>query len=501
MKKITLCSMLALFTGLLVAQSVKTDSTFGLNGLVITNMDDSYGNPYGSNIALLPNGEVVTIGIMIDSSYLPAIQKFGNNGALDSSFTQIFPQLSDYNLGVSAQLDGKLLVTGYEPSSPFLGSVSRLNTDGSIDKTFANDGSASLLVENFDNIIPMEISTGKIVVYGDENLPNQDISVFTTRLHSNGTIDTTFGENGYFRFGLPNYYLLVSDALEQPDGKLLIAGMAHWDLFMFRLHPDGTLDLSFGTDGYLIDPMPNGGEAYSLAFQSDGKIVVCGYGTPSYKPIVARYHPNGSRDSTFGVQGVLYFTEIEEYTEGIGIEVLPNGKTLVGISSFYGKNFYIAQLLPSGERDTTFGINGVYEYVNTNFRARAMSLSANMLAVSGREESSSTYHKIILLRFLLDLNVGTLNPKEPAENTLWAYPNPIAEQFTLQFGLTQKEQVSILLFDMNGKRVESFVHNQFFEQGDHNITLNAAGHIPAGNYVLSLEVAGKKMSSIQVFKK
>ena len=83
MKKVTLCSMLALFTGLLVAQSVKTDSTFGLNGLVITNMDDSYGNPYGSNIALLPNGEVVTIGIMIDSSYLPAVQKFGNNGTLD----------------------------------------------------------------------------------------------------------------------------------------------------------------------------------------------------------------------------------------------------------------------------------------------------------------------------------------------------------------------------------------------------------------------------------
>ncbi len=502
MKKITLCSLFTFFVGFLVAQSVALDSTFGVNGQVTTHMYDSYGNPYGNNIVLESNGEVLIIGTVIDSNnWLPVLEKFGNNGVIDPSFIQNFPTLSEYNLGVSAQLDGKFLVTGEEPSSPFNGAVFRLNADGMMDATFGNDGFSSLLVRVFDNIIPMELSTGKIVVFGDENIPNADISVFATRLHASGVVDNTFGEDGYFRFGLSDKYLLISAGLEQPDGKLLFAGMAHWDLFMIRLHPDGTIDLSFGTDGYLIDPMPNGGEAYSLALQPDGKIVVCGYADPSYQAIVARYHPNGSRDTTFGDQGVVYFTDIEEPTEGIGIEVLPSGKTLVGISNYYGKNFYIAQLLPSGARDTAFGVNGVFEYINNDFRARSMSLKANMLAVSGREESSSGYHKMVLLRFLLDLNVGTINPANPTDPTLWIYPNPIAEQFNLQFALTQKAPVSIQLFDVQGKMVQTLVQNQSFESGEHILNLNCPEQLPSGNYVLTLEVAGEKRTSVQVFKR
>ncbi|MBC7776913.1 MAG: T9SS type A sorting domain-containing protein [Phycisphaerae bacterium] len=500
MKKVALCLTLAIISSFLSAQSVILDSAFGVNGKVATNMTDSYGNPYGNNVVLLPNGEVVAIGAVVESTFLAAVEKFENNGALDSSFTQIFPQLSEYNYGLSAQLDGKLLVTGYESSSPFHGSVFRLNADGRKDTTFGTGGLSSLLVNIFDNIIPMEVSTGKIVVFGDEDIPGAGIRVFAARLHLNGEADTSFGENGYFRFDLPNKYLLITAGLEQPDGKLLFAGMAHWELFMIRLNQDGTRDLSFGTDGYLIDPMPSGGEAYGLALQPDGKMVVCGYGDPSYQPIVARYHPNGSLDTSFGDQGIVYYTDIPEDTEGIGIEVLPNGKTIVGISSFYGKNFYIAQLLPNGARDTTFGENGVFEYANSDFRARAMSLRANMLAVSGREESSSGIHKILLLRFLLDLNVGTINPAT-AEPSLWVYPNPIAERFNLKFGLTQKEQVSIRLFDMNGKEVQSFVQTQSFEAGEHEINLFCADHLSTGNYVLTVQIDGKKVSNIQIMKK
>ncbi|MDO8368340.1 MAG: T9SS type A sorting domain-containing protein, partial [Saprospiraceae bacterium] len=210
---------------------------------------------------------------------------------------------------------------------------------------------------------------------------------------------------------------------------------------------------------------------------------------------------NGTRDTTFGDQGVVYFTEIEDPTEGIGIKVLPNGKTLVGISSFYGKNFYIAQLLPGGVRDSTFGVNGVYKHLNKDFRARTMTLTANMLTVSGREESNSSYNKILLLRFLLDLSVGTFNPENAADPTLWIYPNPISEQFTLEFGLTQQAQVSVQLFDLQGKLVQSLVQNQSFEQGEHALGLHCPGHLPAGNYILTLEVASKKMTSVQVVKK
>ncbi|MDO8368954.1 MAG: hypothetical protein Q7T20_19310, partial [Saprospiraceae bacterium] len=273
MKKLTLCLLLAGLASFLEAQSVMVDSTFGLNGQVATQLTDQYGNPYGQNIALLPNGAVVTIGVKADSSNLPTVEKFGNNGALDPGFTQTFPSFWYYNFGVSAQMDGKLLVTGAETAFPHYGLVARLDADGTIDTAFGIDGFSTLLADPFDNIVPMELSTGKILVFGDEDIPTAGIRVFATQLHSNGVTDTTFAEGGYFRFDLPDKYLLISAALEQPDGKILLAGMAHWDLFMIRLHPDGTLDLSYGTNGYLIDPMPNGGEAYDLALQPDGKIL------------------------------------------------------------------------------------------------------------------------------------------------------------------------------------------------------------------------------------
>jgi len=294
---------------------------------------------------------------------------------------------------------------------------------------------------------------------------------------------------------------LITDGVEQPDGKLVFAGMADWNLFMIRIHPEGTIDHSFGTDGYVIDPMPTGGEAYSLALQPDGKIVACGYAIPSNSPVVARYHPNGSRDTTYGDQGVVYFTDIAGLTEGIGIEVLPNGKTLVGISNFSGKNFYFAQLLPNGARDSTFGVNGFYEYVNNDFRARTMSLMGNMIAVSGRKESFPSNNRILLLRFLLDLSVGTFNPKIAADPSLWIYPNPISEQFTLQFGLVEPAPVSVQLLDMQGKLMQYLVQNQSFEQGEHTLDLSCPSTLPAGNYVLTLEVAGKKMTSVQIMKK
>lgn len=500
MKKIALCSLLTCFSSFLSAQSVTLDSTFGVNGQVNTDLYDPYGNPYGNNIVLLPNGEVTVIGLVLDSTALPVVAKFGADGVLDSSFMQILPNLGDRSSGLADQSDGKFLATGIESASPYRGLIYRINPEGALDPTFGSGGVSMLSVDVFDNIIPMELSTGKTLVYGDEDMLNAGIRLFASRLHANGEVDTDFGENGYFRFDLGDQKVLITAAIEQPDGKILFAGMASWNLFLLRMHPNGTIDLSFGTEGYLIDPMPSGGEAYGIALQPDGKIVACGYGDPSFQPIVVRYHPNGSRDTTFGDQGVVYFSEIGDPTEGIGIEVLPNGKIISGISSFYANNFYLAQLLPSGERDSSFGINGVYEYLNNDFRARAMSRSANLLAVSGREEANAGFNKIVLLRFLLDLNVGTLNPAEP-DPTLWVYPNPIMEQFTLEFGLEQQEQVSVYLTDIQGKLVQNLIQNKPFEPGKHTLTLSCPSHLPAGNYVLSLDVAGKKMVSVQVTKK
>ena len=58
MKGIRLGLMLACNSCLLMAQSIQSDATFGINGRVETDLIDQNLNPYGYNLALLPDEAV-----------------------------------------------------------------------------------------------------------------------------------------------------------------------------------------------------------------------------------------------------------------------------------------------------------------------------------------------------------------------------------------------------------------------------------------------------------
>jgi uncharacterized delta-60 repeat protein len=134
---------------------------------------------------------------------------------------------------------------------------------------------------------------------------------------SSGTLDSSFDGDGRvttdFFGGYADAYALVV----QPDGKLVAAGSAingsSVDFALARYHPDGSLDASFGSDGLVTTDFFGGYDnAYALALQPDGKLVVAGsaYIGPSYSGsdydfALARYHPDGSLDANFDGDGKL----------------------------------------------------------------------------------------------------------------------------------------------------------------------------------------------------
>ena len=66
----------------------------------------------------------------------------------------------------------------------------------------------------------------------------------------------------------------------------------------------GTLDLSFGNNGIVTNVISFG--YYAVKVQQDDKIVTCGYVRNSNDDyLIARYKPNGTPDSTFGVNGFV----------------------------------------------------------------------------------------------------------------------------------------------------------------------------------------------------
>src|SRR5262249_20714550 len=130
------------------------------------------------------------------------------------------------------------------------------------------------------------------------------------RYNADGSLDATFGGDGrdVTPVGLADS---VQGIVGPPDGDnnpggRVYDGVSAVDFALARYNADGSLDASFGVGGKVVthvDPLYNE-RAYSVAVQTDGRIVVVGTvdlsGGSSGQIAVARYDPNGALDASFG---------------------------------------------------------------------------------------------------------------------------------------------------------------------------------------------------------
>src|SRR5205823_1660150 len=126
--------------------------------------------------------------------------------------------------------------------------------------------------------------------------------------NADGSLDSSFGNNGLvitdFGFDSQAFALAV-----QTDGKIVVAGYtftggSQYDFALARYNTDGSLDTTFGTNGEVVTDFGTGGdEALAVVIDADGKIVVAGYtftGDSQYDFALARYNADGSLDTSFG---------------------------------------------------------------------------------------------------------------------------------------------------------------------------------------------------------
>ena len=106
--------------------------------------------------------------------------------------------------------------------------------------------------------------------------------------------------------------------------------------------------------------------AYSLAIQSDGKIILGGYSDDGSqkKAALVRYNSNGTIDSSFGTSGKALTSF--ELTQSSEIKVLKihalTGNIIVGGNTVISTNKakpVIARYKSSGILDTTFNTTGI----------------------------------------------------------------------------------------------------------------------------------------------
>jgi len=150
---------------------------------------------------------------------------------------------------------------------------------------------------------------GKIVLSGFATNRINEVSVL--RLNEDGTPDPTFGQEGMASSLLYSSVMASSLAL-QADGKIVLGGQIWtgtcYEFMLIRYSDKGLIDATFGDSGLVITGFPHKSSiANSVAIQADGKIVLAGYAYSNLNEFddfaLARYHPDGSPDSTFDHDG------------------------------------------------------------------------------------------------------------------------------------------------------------------------------------------------------
>ncbi|MDQ3573320.1 MAG: endonuclease/exonuclease/phosphatase family protein [Actinomycetota bacterium] len=376
-------------------------------------------------VAIQADGKIVVAGEASDDF---AVARYNPDGSLDTTFggdglvTTDYSGAGDAGNAVAIQADGRIVVAGSASrgGDNWDFAVARYNPDGSLDTTFGGDG---LVTTDYSgagdtgNAVAIQ-ADGRIVVAGSANRGGANWDFAVARYNPDGSLDISLGFYGLVTtdFGVTEFGEAVAI---QADGRIVVAGSAirtngYRDFAVARYHPDGSLDTTLGSDGMVTTDFganSDGGQA--VAIQADGKIVVAGSAssnTGSFDFAVARYHPDGSLDTSFGGDGLVT-------TVGVGfgqaVAIQADGRIVVAGGS---GDFHVARYNPDGSLDTTFGSDGL---VTTDFGGhelgRAVALQADgRIVVAGIANLGTLDPDFALARY-----VGGIPPPGPIDVMTW----------------------------------------------------------------------------------
>jgi gliding motility-associated-like protein/uncharacterized delta-60 repeat protein len=279
MKKI-IQLIFTLFTTVLLAQPGSLDATFD-NGPSSLN----YG--FISAIAIQPDGKILVVGsfYFTNNVLTQNITRLNTDGTIDKSFNSGTGANDKVN-DIIIQPDGKIIIAGefYNYDGSYANRIARLNPDGTLDTSFSSGTGPN------DDILNISLQPdGKIIIGGYLYTYNNALINRMARLNSDGSLDTSFN------LGLTDVHW-IQRTLPLPDGKILITdNFGYRNSRLIRLNSDGSLDNTFPIikgDSQIID----------IVLLPDGKIMIAGeFSAINNKTTgnIARFNADGTIDTSF----------------------------------------------------------------------------------------------------------------------------------------------------------------------------------------------------------
>jgi uncharacterized delta-60 repeat protein len=355
------------------------DTTFGTGGKAVISFGEGGEGTGATAIALEPaalGGRIILAGTAGDFPDLNfAAVRLNPDGSLDTTFDgdgRVMIDISggsdDRASGVGVLSDGRIAIggsTGSFSDRDFAAVL--LNPDGSLDTSFAGDGKFAVDISGAgsnDESIGLVVQSNDFVVLAGTS--GKDFAAI--RLKTDGSLDSGFDADGKVTVNVNTN--VIGDSTDeafslalQPDGKILIAGRAftgfdsNGSAAVVRLGTDGKLDATFDTDGKFVQDLDGGRETLGgIAVQADGKILVAGDQGRDF--LVFRLTSTGALDATYGTGGKVLVDVIgNDVSERIGgLVIQPDG--LAVITGTGGADFAAIRLDADGKLDPGFDGDG-----------------------------------------------------------------------------------------------------------------------------------------------
>ncbi len=288
---------------------------------------------------------------------------------------------------------------------------------GDLDATFGTGGKVTTAIgsgNDSGHSMAMQ-SDGKILVAGHAfNGSNDDFAL--ARFTNSGTLDTTFNGTGKVTTGIGGGSDVAYSVVVQNDGKILVAGYSsngsNNDFALVRYTTTGNLDPSFNGTGKVITPIGVEDRGYSVAVQSDGKILVAGYSSngSNYDMALVRYTSTGELDTSFNATGKVTAAVGIADDFGQSVTVQNDGKILVTGYSFIGNNnaITLVRFTSTGQFDTSFNGSGkVSADISADDRGHSIAVQSDGKIIVAGSSSNGIEYDLALLRYTSEGELDT----------------------------------------------------------------------------------------------
>lgn len=287
------------------------DTTFGSGG--VGAFPDALRDGGILRVAAQQDDGVIVGGWIYDGGDQVVTYRLRPDGNLDSNFASRAFGLKGQLKAIEALPDGRVLLLSDE-------GLGRLLRDGRPDPEFGGNGVSDALASVTVHGDALAVDgAGRVIVVGTRHYPSIYMEAIdhlvVAALRSDGGIDTTFGDRGTIRVTTDR---LSEDAAGtgiaiDDEGRIVAVGycgdfqyipfeVVMKRVVVGRLRPDGSPDLRFAPGGSVAFWRGSLSEAWGVATQGNGRIVVAGtaHDRPIYEGKYPTYYP---RAALFALRG------------------------------------------------------------------------------------------------------------------------------------------------------------------------------------------------------